>query len=189
MTLSLCESIIVTIYLNDKFLASAGQINLISSTKYLIFPNSCIKWMWQSEEWILFHRRMSLLFYLKWNNSRTISLVYKSNPLLAMYAIVFYYKVRKYFYLRSLGIWWMQTWWSTDILITLQSLNPRIASASSVVGKNSSPVINVLCEFSTLLTFYNINKTVNNFNSVYLYKWYFRQKRLLEVFNSFLPLN
>ena len=83
----------------------------------------------------------------------------------------------------------MQTWWSTDILITLQSLNPRIASASSVVGKNSSPVINVLCEFSTLLTFYNINKTVNNFNSVYLYKLFVRQKRLLEVFNSFLPLN
>ena len=80
LTLSACESIIVTIYLNDKFLASAGQINLISSTKYLIFPNSCIKWMWQSEEWILFHRRMSLLFYLKWNNSRTISLVYKCNP-------------------------------------------------------------------------------------------------------------
>ena len=76
LTLSACESIIVTIYLNDKFLASAGQINLISSTKYLIFPNSCIKWMWQSEEWILFHRRMSLLFYLKWNNSRTITLVY-----------------------------------------------------------------------------------------------------------------
>ena len=43
MTLSARESIIFTINLNDKFLAYAGQINLISSTKYLIFPNSCIK--------------------------------------------------------------------------------------------------------------------------------------------------
>ena len=52
----------------------------------------------------------------------------------------------------SSGTWWMQTWWSTDTLTTLASLNPLHGADSSLVGRNSRPVMKVEWALRTLFT-------------------------------------
>ena len=85
-----------------------------------------------------------------------------STTVTSTHSMVLNLKYTNDIYSLNLGMWWTHIWWSTEIDTTEASLNPRITSASSDVGKNSRPVINVAWDFATF--FKHCNDTLRIFN-------------------------